>query len=258
MLADDAGRFAPGPLAEVAASSHTWESLAPYVRATPEAGCCAHERAVRGEVVDAATVPHAEVLAIPLQLQSWEPAYLVATYRRDGLDEPGPEPIRGRAVDLPPKRARTIDDPDVDDALRGLVRPWTALSEGSARVVAVEGDAADAIAAIVPPGVHDVRGAWVDAGEALATLGWVGSSGGRHHRRRGAAAGRDLAWAAAAALAGFEPADQPEPRALGDAIAELHWFVWSASDVTTGWVLRIAVEDPIGGIAWACDAVDRV
>lgn len=156
---------------------------------------------------------------------------------------------------LPDAAPERIDDRDVEQAFRDLVRPWTAHSEGYARVVTVRGGAAGAIAALDP--APDVRGAPLDAGEALAALGWVGSSGGRHGRRRGAAAGRDLAWATAGALTGFEPGERLDPATLGDAISELRWFVWSASDASTGWVLRIAVEDPIDGIAWVCDAVDR-
>jgi hypothetical protein len=104
--------------------------------------------------------------------------------------------------------------------------------------------------------VRDASGAWVDAGEALALLGWAGASGGRHGRRRGAAAGRDRAWAAAGALAGFEPGARLEPAAFGDALQELRWLLWSAPDVSTGWVLRVAVEDPVDGVAWALDASD--
>ena len=87
-------------------------------------------------------------------------------------------------------------------------------------------------------------------------LAWAGASGGRHARRRGAAAGRDLAWAAAGALAGFDPEEPLVPDRLGDAIGELRWYAWRAPDAVTGWVLRIAIEDPHDGIAWALDAVD--
>ncbi len=256
VLTEDAGRFAIGPLAEVAASTHTWRDLAPHVTPGPVPGICAHERVVRGEAVDPNTVSHAEVLSVPLARAPWEPEYKVATYRAGRVEQPGPEPIRGRPLVLPNPPPAPVNDRDVEHAFRDLVRPWTAHSEGQARVVAVRGDAAGAIAAL-RPGDTDVRGAWVDAGEALTALGWVGSSGGRHGRRRGAAAGRDLAWATAGALAGFDPGERPNPAALGDAISELRWFVWSASDVSTGWVLRIAVEDPVDGVAWACDAADR-
>ncbi|HWH34954.1 MAG TPA: hypothetical protein VNT56_06480, partial [Acidimicrobiales bacterium] len=74
------GRFALGPLAEVAASAHTWAELAGHLGGGPAAGLVAHERVVRGDpTVEAA--PGTEVLDLPLALQAWEPAYPVATYR---------------------------------------------------------------------------------------------------------------------------------------------------------------------------------
>ena len=44
-----AGRFALGPLSEVAASTHTWAELAPHAPPGPLAAVTAHERVVRGE-----------------------------------------------------------------------------------------------------------------------------------------------------------------------------------------------------------------
>jgi hypothetical protein len=253
-LTEDAGRFALGPLAEVAASTHTWADLAPHLQSSPVTALVAHERVVRGEAIDSRTVGQAEVLGVPLALAPWEPEYLLPLYRPDRVEQPGPDPIRGRSLDIASGSSEPYDDADVAQALRDLVRPWTASSEGTARVVAVRGDALAAIGALRH---REVRGSWVDAAEALTWFAWAGSSGGRHGRRRGAAAGRDLAWAAAAACAGFEPGERLEPATLGDAINELRWLVWSAPDVSTGWVLRIAIEDPADGIAYACDAVDR-
>jgi hypothetical protein len=254
VLTDDAGRFGLGPLSEVAASTHTWAELAPHVVPGPVSSLAAHERVVRGERVDASTVAMPEVLGTPLELAPWEPEYFVPVYERDRVEEPGPEPIRGRALELPENAAELVTDIAVEEAVRDLVRPWTVHSDASVRVACVHGEVAHAIAAL---GVSDVRGAWVDAGEALATLGWAGSSGGRHHRRRGAASGRDLAWVTAGALAGFEPGERLQARAIGEAVSELRWYTWSASDVSSGWILRMAVEDPTDGIAWAIDAVDR-
>ena len=254
VLTDDAGRFALGPLSEVAASTHTWAELAPHVVPGPVSSLAAHERVVRGEVVDVETVSFPEVLGTPLELAPWEPVYFVPVYERDGVEEPGPDPMHGRALTLPTELPEVVRDVDVEEAVRDLVRPWTVHSDGSARVVCVHADAAHAVAAL---GVHDVRGAWVDVGEALAVLGWAGASGGRHHRRRGAAAGRDLAWVTAGALAGFEPGERLQARAMGEALSELRWYLWSAPDVSSGWALRLAVEDPTDGVAWAVDAIDR-
>jgi hypothetical protein len=252
VLVEGAGRFALGPLPEVAASTHTWGELAPHVSAGPIAALAAHERVVRGETVDAATVAHGEVLAVPLHLARFEPAYAVATYRDAGAEFPAPEVSRGRPLELP-EPAPIIDGGDVERMLHDVVRGWTTGSEGKARIVAVEGEAAHAIAAL---GVREARGAWLDHAEALALLAWAGASGGRHGRRRGAAAGRDVAWATAAALAGSEPDEPIDEDALGRALGELLWFAWNAPDVTSGWVLRLAVADPADGLAWAIDAYD--
>ena len=249
VLVEGAGRFAIGPLPEVAASTHTWEELAPHVTPGPVAALAAHERVVRGEVIDPATVTHHEVLGVPMHLAPFEPDYEVATYRDDTAEFPAPELPRGRPLALP-AGTRTIAAGEVELMLREVVRPWTTGSEGVARVVAVEGDTAHAIAAL---GEHAAR---LGPAEALALLAWAGASGGRHGRRRGAAAGRDVAWAAAAAIAGFDVDEALDERALGPAIAQLQWQVWNAPDVTAGWVLRLAIADEADGLAWAIDAYD--
>ncbi|MBK5289341.1 MAG: hypothetical protein JJE46_12845, partial [Acidimicrobiia bacterium] len=50
-----------------------------------------------------------------------------------------------------------------------------------------------------------------------------------------------------------------DPDELGDRAARLRWYVWDAMGIgATGWVLRIAVEDPDRGIAFALSAHDPV
>src|SRR5581483_2489822 len=49
IVAEAVGHFALGPLAEVAASTHTWSELAPHAGSGPPAAMAAHERVVRGE-----------------------------------------------------------------------------------------------------------------------------------------------------------------------------------------------------------------
>jgi hypothetical protein len=252
VLVEGAGRFALGPLPEVAASTHTWSELAPHVTPGPVAALAAHERVVRGEVIDAATVANAEVLAVPLHLARFEAPYAVATYRDDKAEFPAPETPRGRPVEIPVS-ARAVDAGDVEIVLRDVVRGWTAGSDGRARVAAVAGDALAALAAL---GVTEARTAWLDPGEAIAMLAWAGASGGQHGRRRGAAAGRDVAWAAAAVLCGFEIGETVDAESLGSAAGELQWCAWSAPDRSSGWVLRLAVADPVDGLAWAVDAHD--
>lgn len=256
VLVEGAGRFAPGPLSEVAASTHEWRELAPHVPPGPVAALAAHERVVRGEDLTGAGVVMSEVLAVPLRLEAWEPSYPVATYRPDRVECPAPADPPLVVLELPdPASVVPVREPEAVEALEAVVRPWASGSEARVRAVAVHGDAAAALSALDPsPGV---RAAPVAAGEALARLAWAGAAGGRHGRRRGAAAGRDAAWAAASGVAGLDPVDVlEEPGLLGEAVAELRWFVWSAPDALTGWVLRLAVEDPAAGFALALDAVD--
>ena len=141
VLTEDAGRFAFGPLPEVVASTHTWADLAPHVTAGPAAALAAHERVVRGEVIDANAVVHAEVLSVPLHLESWEPEYYLATYWPDRVEVADPEPVRGRPLSFPRDAPRRVDDDDVTHTLRDVVHTWTARSEGVARVACVEGTA---------------------------------------------------------------------------------------------------------------------
>jgi hypothetical protein len=252
VLVEGTGHLALGPLAEVAASTHTWAELAPFVDDGPVAAIAAHERVVRGEDLRDARVVGAEVFALPLRLEPWEPEYAVPVYRADRVELTGPIPPRGRPLATSPPGERLADD-DAVLALRDVVRAWTIGSEGSVRAVAVRGGAASAIGALVAGGV---RAAWLGPAEAMALLAWAGASGGTQGRRRGAAAGRDLAWAAAAALAGFTADDPPDPGALGEAIADLRWLWWGTDDVGRGWILRLAVEDPDDHLAWAVDALD--
>jgi hypothetical protein len=69
VLVPETGRFALGPLTEVAAVNHAWAELAPYTVAGPVAALSAHERVVRGEDVRDHDVADAHVLEVPLVLQ---------------------------------------------------------------------------------------------------------------------------------------------------------------------------------------------
>ncbi|MBW3602527.1 MAG: hypothetical protein KY434_07505, partial [Actinobacteria bacterium] len=43
---------------------------------------------------------------------------------------------------------------------------------------------------------------------------------------------------------------------LGAAVSELRWWRWRAAGADAGWVLRLAVADPVDGLAWAVEAAD--
>jgi hypothetical protein len=250
-LVEGSGRFALGPLPEVAASTHGWTELAPHLTPGPVAGLVAHERVVRGETVVDDAGSGTEVLEVPLALQPWEPDYAVAAYRPDGADFPSPALGTLRSRTLPPP-GPPVDDADAPAALVALVEVWVVESNGVADVVAVEGTAEAAIAAL-----HHVeaRMAEVAPGPALAAMAWAGASGGAHGRRRGAAVGRFGAWWALAALTGLLD-DWPLPPAqLGIAAEELRWLLWEPKNPTPGWSLHLAIEDE--GLAWAISATDQ-
>jgi len=252
-----AGRFAPGPLAEVASSSHRWAELSPYVPQTPVASLAAHERVVRGEDLRADPVVAGlpPVLELPLALQPWEPGYALAEYHPDHVDLPRP-PIRARAQPVAATRTAQPsprNDPDATAALTDLAGAWTTESNGRAEAVAVKGRAPEAVRALGAPAPRLVE---LSAADAMAVMAWTAASGGAHGRRRGAAAGRFAVWWALAALGGLVEEWPIEPGELGDIAADLRWYEWDAGEPETGWVLRLAVEDPAESLAWAVAAVD--
>ncbi|HEU4318721.1 MAG TPA: DUF6183 family protein [Acidimicrobiia bacterium] len=243
-VSEGVARFALGPLPEVAASTKTWNELEPHLDDGPWRGVVAAERVIRGDEVGVS-------FELPGRLLEWEPSYPVATYKADKIDAPSP-PIPGASpVDLPEK-ATTIEDPHSEGALSDLVQPWVTESNGRAVVATVEGDAGAAVRAL---GLSTARMAPMSGAEALAWMGWAGSSGGAHGRRRGSAAGRFGAWYAIAALADLDwPPDADE---IGAAVGRLRFNWFDDGSPGTGWELRLASEDPDAGLAWAISAVDQ-
>lgn len=254
------GRFTIGPLTEVAAQHHSWAELEPVLPRGPRAAFVAHECAIRGQTIpddDAAALP--DVLDVPTTIQTWEPAYALATYSDVGAEFPAPafldstEPWTDVGID--PERVSFVErlDDDVDLALRQLVEPWTAGSDGHAEAICVAGDVADALGAL---GLRRVRTAELTPGDALAWIAWAGASGGAHGRRRGAAAGRFGAWWLLGALGDLLD-DWPAPAdELGDLARELRWYRWNAFEPDVGWRLQLAIEDPADGVAWAINVQD--
>lgn len=238
-------RFTLGPLTEVLSQANTWDDLADHLRAPSERAIVAHERALRGDDVGDEPDP---VFGIP-HLCDWEPTYPVATYRSDRAEFPTPDAPTLAPVELP-QRGTPIDDDETEEALFALVTPWTSMSNGVTDLAIVEGGALSAVAAL---GVRRVTAVQVRAGTVLPWLVWTAASGGAHGRRRGAAAGRFHAWSAVGALAGLDwPISGDGCR---QAAEELEWWMWDDGS-TSGWSLRIAVADPVDGMAWAFAAND--
>ena len=246
VVAEGQSRFALGPLPEVAASTKTWAELGPHLPPGPERDTVAAERVVRGEAVDI-SIPD-----LPATLLAWEPPYPIATYKKDKVEAPAPPFPDTVRVDLPDEM-EIIDDTDSLAALGDLVEPWTDQSNGRSQTAAVAGDHLAAIAAL---GMKRGRVAAIDSGQGLAWMAWAAGSGGAHGRRRGAAAGRYLAWWAVAMLTDLEwPAD---PESMGAAVAGLRWHWFDDGSPETGWLLRLAISSPDLGISWAIAATDQV
>ena len=243
------GRFTIGPLTEVAAQHHTWDELRAVLDLGPRAAFVAHERVLRGERVEVEDLP--DVLDLPLELQDWEPDYPLAAYTDVGAEFPMPE-LADSWIDLTPVRGDRLDD-DVDLAVRQLVEPWLASSNGHADVVCVEGGVAEALGAL---GLRRARVARLEPPDALAWLAWAGASGGAHGRRRGAASGRFGAWWTLAALGDLLDDWPVAPDELGELAAAMRWYRWDAHEPAMGWNLQLAVEDPDEDVAWAILARD--
>jgi hypothetical protein len=244
------GQFTIGPLTEVAAQTHSWDELNSALPRTPRTAFVAHERVIRGDVVDERDIQ--TVLDIPTELQGWEPTYAVATYADNGAEFPSPDlPDDFEEIDTDADAER-LDD-DVELAVQQLVEPWVAGSNGTAEVLCVEGDISDAIGGF---GVRRARVAELDARTAIAWIAWAGASGGAHGRRRGAASGRFGAWWLLGALGDFLDDWPVDPDALGQFANELSWYRWDAFEPTIGWTLQLAIEDESEGVAWAINARD--
>jgi hypothetical protein len=251
--ASGSSAFSLGPLTEVVASSHTWDNLAAHLPVAPEATLVAHERVVRGEDLTGEPRVDPGVLELPLRLAPWEPPYPLATYKPYTAEFPGvpPPPSGAREVAVSGK-AEPADDPEAVHALVELVTAWTTQSNGTASAVAVEGDVDAAVGALAGEGT--VRLTPVDTGHAVAVMAWAAASGGAHGRRRGMAYGRFAAWWALAAVAG-ELDVWPD---VSEAVERVRWYRWDRLEPSTGWILRLAAEDPEEDRAWALEAVDRV
>lgn len=258
VLRPGAGRFALGPLTEVAASTHEWAALAPHLRDAATISAVAHERVLRGEDLRAQAhqIHRGETENLPLHLMDWEPAYALPRYRDRSAAFPQPD-IALRTLPSPGRLpgGEALHGDEAVRALRDTVETWVSQSAGSVAAVTVEGDAAGAVGTLARSDVGQAALLAIAPEEALALLQWAGASGGAYGRRPGGARGRFMAWWVAAALAGLPW--PPDPDDLGQALAELRWYRWAPAEAEKGWVLRLAVEDPIDGLGWAVDATDH-
>jgi len=254
VLDGEAGRFTIGPLSEVAAVHHSWAELAPHLAPVPVAMFVAHERGIRGEELDPATLDGLPpVLDIPAMPRPWEPTYPRSTYTDGGAEHPEPE-TSGELVTVTVGGVpEVLDDEPTESAVRHLVEAWISGSTGRAEVACVEGSHLDALAAL---GVRSARLAEIPATEAIARLAWAGASGGAHGRRRGMASGRFSTWWLLGALGDLHDDWPPSDAAIEELLGALRWFRWDAHEPAGGWRLQLLVEDVDDGVAWAINASD--
>ncbi len=244
VVSEGPARFAHGPLAEVAASTKTWHQMEPHLAIGPERMTFAAERVVHREPVAL------DSLELPGALLEWEPAYQVATYHKDRVEALSPKPPVPGEANLP-AGFDPIDDTPSESALGDLVLPWTDQSNGRCQTSAVDGGHVAAIRAL---GASRAALGALTPAQGLAWMAWAAASGGAHGRRRGAAAGRHLAWWVTSVLADLDWPAAPEE--VGAAIHRFQWAWFDDGSPTTGWALRLAIADPAEGVAWAVSAID--
>jgi hypothetical protein len=242
VVAEGRTRFTPGPLPEVAASTKAWAEMAAHLPPGPERMTFAAERIVRGDTPG----EHGPLPAI----QEWEPEYPLATYKANKVETPRPKLPPRVSTELPGD-VTVIDDPESEAALTDLVEPWIDQSNGRCQTVSVEGGALEAIAALGLPAAGIAR---LDTSEAMAQMAWAAASGGAHGQRRGAAAGRYMAWWVVASISDLDwPA---EPGNVAEEAEHVNWYWFDDDSPPGGWELRLALEDPELNLGWAISAND--
>lgn len=247
-----AGRFALGPLTEVAASTHRWDELADYLSTPWVAATVAQERVLRGEDLSGDPRARPDEFGLPLVLQTWEPSYPLPIYRSHDLHEGGPPPVHEPFREADAEPAAPVEMPELSRALSDLGASWAEQSNGGCEVVVVSGDAASAAVTLLG---GSARLAPIELSDALARLAWTAASGGAFGRRAGMAAGRSAAWWVAHTATRLPfPAD---PDRLGEGLSRLGWYLLEGGRGEVGWNLRLSLEDPARGWAAAIDAWDR-
>lgn len=253
-------RFAPGPLTEVAAIAHTWSALASEIEEAHSAAVFAHERVVRGEVLDGGLEGLDHYLDLPGHLLHWEPEYSLAVYEIDDYSFPAPAietlgPSSSLQLSAPGSMIDSSSshgaERHVEEALRALTEVWTSQSNGRCEVVVAKSDIEDVLGRLGP---RKVALSKITAKQALAEMAWTAASGGAYGRRRGAAAGRVGALWVTSDIAGLDW--PPDFSRLGESAAETEWYRWDTGAPDTGWRLQIAFHNQVSGIAGALEASD--
>lgn len=248
---DESSRFSIGPITEVLAQHHTWFDVADHLDEGPHREIVAHERVVRGEMLDSLDLT-AMVLDLPFRLQEWEPDYPLAVYSDEGVFAPAPSDQwhhDWQEISCTASSVVVVDDAPTESALRSLVDPWTSASKGRARCLVVEGDLPRLLRCLE----QDVLpAAQLTSHQAMQWLAWCGASGGSHGRRRGSAAGRFNTWWLIAALGGVSEewdelrlADQLSDE-LGSIVDRVQWYRVDLGERHSFDLSLVAVDDEEG------------
>jgi hypothetical protein len=283
VLDSAAARFTLGPFTEVAASTHSWDELAPHLDRSPTASLFAHECIARGDdlCTDNTYLDLPALFDLPAALQPWEPSYGPVVYHLDRVEHHAPL-LRGepfQASDLKTSTVELTDDVDLSEALRSFVRPWEQDPGWRVRSDAFQGAAVDVVHALNVQAGSVQR---LDPALGLSYLAWVGATGGPNGRRRGLASSRNDLWWVLLHLTGIIDSDNLGAVQVADAssemlddladgIAELQWWTWAdapnqrnqpnrtrgtAERTATdsgldGWRVNLIVEAPLENLAWS-------
>lgn len=256
MLEEDSGRFTVGPLTEVIAQNHTWVDLVDHLPDGPRRSFVAYERVLRGD----RPVGEHESIDLPMSVLDWEPDYALPVYSDDGVraDCPTDNWRHDWTVVDAADVANDVGADEIGLAVRNLVEPWTASSNGRAESVTVDGGVAEVLRAL---GLASARVTEIDGRSALGWLAWCGASGGAHGRRRGGALGRFDTWWLLAALGGIQSEwdDLVEENRLADelgaVVESLRWYRYDDT-TTSGFELSLIAVDPLDGLAIGMSARD--
>jgi hypothetical protein len=269
VLDSAAARYTLGPFPEVAASTHAWDELAPYLPGTPGAAAFAHECIAMGDDLRAddqfALLP--DVFDLPPFLQEWEPQYGPVTYHLDRVEHLFAGSLigeRGRIdgrTSCPSDADALTADPLTVDALIEMVQPWAHDSANLVEAIACTGDAETVLDLMNTNGGGPIE---VSRSEALQALAWMGATGGPTGRRRGSSSARSNLWWLLIQLTGLgadddevtmATANPSELAEFADAIGDLRWATWAPANasvplIVDGWNVRLVVEDPAERLAW--------
>ena len=278
VLQSNLSRYTLGPFGEVAASTHSWEELAPYLDQSPASSVFAYECVALGDDLraDERFLSLPAIFDVPGSLQPWEPDYGPVRYHLDRVEHLAPilpTPVvstgnnGGQSVTNTNGPVESVEDPHTGDALLALVSPWSQSLNWTVASAAFDGSVGDALASGALNAIRGGAGrealnrahsapdetarvAQVSSADALRYLAWLAASGGPVGRRRGLASARSALWWVMLQLSGLADDLHGAPvatapasffSALTAAVGSFTWFTWSEP---TPWSDPTPLSDP--------------